>query len=101
MIWSERANACTPHAVNSKGGGRSSGISRRMSANRFLATAPCAIWNVIFVRMANDVHANIDQPFPERRHRRILDRLRRRQRAQEVAEFPGEGMGLKATGDGG
>ncbi len=47
MIWSERANACTPHAVDSKGGGRSSGISRRMSANRFLATAPCAIWNVI------------------------------------------------------
>src|ERR1700719_1450599 len=35
----------TPYAVDVTGGGRSSAISRRMSAKRFLGMATSAIWN--------------------------------------------------------
>ena len=34
--------------------------------------------------VADDLRANLDQLFAQRRHRPVLDRLRRRQRAQEV-----------------
>src|SRR5580704_6215846 len=36
----------TPYAVEVAGGGRSSAISRKMSANRFLGMATSAIWKV-------------------------------------------------------
>lgn len=51
--------------------------------------------------VAHDPCADLDQLFLECRQRPILDRLRLRQRAQEVAEVVGEGMKLKAHGVGG
>jgi hypothetical protein len=47
--------------------------------------------------MADDLRANLDQLFLQARQRPILDGLRRRQRAQEVAEIVGECMKLKAN----
>jgi len=45
--------------------------------------------------VAHDLRANLDQLLLEARQRPIFDRLRRRQRAQEVAEIIGEGMKLE------
>jgi hypothetical protein len=44
MVFSERMTNRTLHAVDVTGGGRSSVISRRMSANKVLGMATSAIW---------------------------------------------------------
>jgi len=49
----------------------------------------------------DDLRADFDQLFLERRQRPFLDRLRRRQRAQEITEVVGERMKLKTRGVGG
>ena len=51
--------------------------------------------------MTDDLRADLDQLLTQRRHRPISDRLRRCQRAQEVAEIVGERMKLEANGIGG
>lgn len=51
--------------------------------------------------MAHDLRADLDQLLPQRRHRPVADRLRRRQRAQEVAEIVGQRVKLKANRVGG
>jgi hypothetical protein len=43
MVYSERMKTRTPYAVDVTGGGRSSAISRRMSANKVLGMATSAI----------------------------------------------------------
>ena len=90
----------TLHAGAGSGGGRSSAISRRMSANR--------LWNGDLghlegdiAAVADDLRADLDQLLLQARQRPIFDRLRRRQRAQEVAEIVGERVKLKANGVGG
>src|SRR5256884_5220907 len=45
--------------------------------------------------VADDLRADLDQLFLQTRQRPILDRLRRRQRAQEIAEIVGERMKLE------
>ena len=52
-------------------------------------------------RMADNLRADLDQLLPQRRHGPVADRLRRRQRAQEVAEIVGECAKLKANRVGG
>jgi hypothetical protein len=71
-----------------------------MSANRAFGTETRHLENDV-AGVSGDLRANPDQLFLERRHRPVLDRLRRRQRAQEVAEVVGEGVKLKARGVGG
>jgi hypothetical protein len=44
MVFSERMTNRTLHAVDVTGGGRSSVISRKISANRILGMATSAIW---------------------------------------------------------
>jgi hypothetical protein len=51
--------------------------------------------------VSDDPRADLDQLFLEGRQRPVLDRHRRRQRAQEVAEVRGEGVKLKVHGVGG
>ena len=51
--------------------------------------------------MTYNLRADLAQLLPRRRHIPVADRLRRRQRAQEVAEFAGECMTLKANRVGG
>src|SRR4029450_11088998 len=45
--------------------------------------------------VAADFRADLDQLFLQTRQRPVLDRLRRRQRAQEIAEVVGERMKLE------
>ena len=52
-------------------------------------------------RMADNLRADLDQLFTQRRHQPVADRLRRRQRAQEVAKVVGERLKLKANRVGG
>jgi hypothetical protein len=52
-------------------------------------------------RVTDNLRANPDQLLPQRRHGPVADRLRRRQRAQEVAEIAGECAKLKANRVGG
>ena len=51
--------------------------------------------------MADDLGADLDQLLLQARQRPVLDRLRRRQRAQEIAEIAGQRMQLKTDGVGG
>jgi hypothetical protein len=51
-------------------------------------------------RMADDLRADLDQLLSQRRHRPVLDRLRRRQVSQEVAEVVGQRVKLKTRGVG-
>jgi len=51
--------------------------------------------------VANDLRADLDELFLQACQRPILDRLRRRQRAQEVAEIVSERVKLKTDGVGG
>jgi hypothetical protein len=51
--------------------------------------------------MTNDLRADLDQLFAQRRHRPILDRFRRRQRAQEVAEIVVQRVKLETNRVGG
>jgi putative transposase len=51
--------------------------------------------------VADDLRADLDQLFLEARQRPVFDRLRRRQRAQEVAEIVRQRMKLKPDGVGG
>jgi hypothetical protein len=51
--------------------------------------------------MADDLRADFDELLFQGRHRPVLDRLRRRQGSQEVAEIIGERMKLKANRVGG
>jgi hypothetical protein len=46
--------------------------------------------------VANDLRADLDQLFLQARQRPILDRLRRRQRAQKITEIVGQRMKLNA-----
>ena len=48
-------------------------------------------------RITDDLRADLDQLFTQRRHRPIPDRLRRRQSAHEVAEVVGQCVKLKAN----
>ena len=50
---------------------------------------------------ADDLRADLDQPFLESRQRAVFDRFRRRQRAQEIPKIVGERMKLEADGVGG
>ena len=52
-------------------------------------------------RMADNLRADFDQLLPQRRHRPVADRLRRRQSAHEVAKVVGERVKLEADGIGG
>ena len=45
--------------------------------------------------VANDLRADLDQLLLQARQRPILDRLRRRQRAQKIAEVVGKRMKLE------
>src|SRR5262250_3445982 len=45
--------------------------------------------------VAHHLRADLDQLVLQTRQRPVLDRLRRRQRAQEIAEVVGEGMKLE------
>ena len=47
--------------------------------------------------VAHDLRADLDQLFLQARQRPVLDRFRRRQRAQEVAEIVGERMKLQGN----
>ena len=51
--------------------------------------------------VADDLRADLDQLLLQARQRPVLDRLGRRQRAQEVAEIVGERMKLEPHGVGG
>ena len=51
--------------------------------------------------VAHDLRANLDQPFLESRQRPVFDRLRRRQRAQEIPEIVSQRMKLEANSVGG
>jgi hypothetical protein len=51
--------------------------------------------------MADDLGADLDQFLLQARQRPVLDRLRRRQRAQEIAEIVGERMKLQTHRVGG
>ena len=51
--------------------------------------------------MADDLGADLDQLLLQARQRPVLDRLRRRQRAQEIAEILGERMTLQTHRVGG
>ncbi len=48
-------------------------------------------------RITDDLRADLEQLFAQRRHRPIPDRLRRRQSAQEVSEVVGQCVKLKAN----
>ena len=50
--------------------------------------------------MTDDLRADLDQLFLERRRRPVPDRLRRRQRTQKIAKVVGERMKLKTHGVG-
>ena len=51
--------------------------------------------------MANDLRADLDEFFLQARPRPILDRLRRRQRAQKITKIVGQRMKLKPNRVGG
>ena len=51
--------------------------------------------------MAHHLRADLDELLLQARQRPVLDRLRRRQRAQEIAEVVGERMKLEPNGIGG
>jgi hypothetical protein len=85
----------THYAVDVIGGGRSSAIMRKMSAKTLRGIATYLERDV--VRVTDHVRADLDRLFAHRRHRPVLDRLRCRQRAQEVAEIVGERVKLKAN----
>ena len=74
------------------GGGRSSAMSRRMSAKRFLGMATSAILEGDVATVTDDLSADLDQLIFEARQRPIFDRLWRPERAEEVAEIVGERM---------
>ena len=97
----ERVTNRTHYAVEVTGGGRSSAISRRMSANRFLVNRDIGHLEGDIAAVADDLRADLDEFLLEARQRPIFDRLGRRQRAQEVAEIIGERMKLKPHGVGG
>ena len=48
--------------------------------------------------MADDLRADLDELLLQTRQRPILDRLRRRQSAQEIAEIVGQRMKLETDG---
>ena len=47
--------------------------------------------------VAHNLRTNLDQPLLQGRHRPVFDRLRRRQRAQEITEIVGERVKLKSN----
>jgi hypothetical protein len=51
--------------------------------------------------MTYDLRADLDEFLLESRHRPVFDQLRRRQRAQEIAEIVSERMKLETDGVGG
>jgi hypothetical protein len=51
--------------------------------------------------MAYDLRTDLDQLFLQARQRPVFDRLRRRQRAQEIPKIVGERMKLETDGVGG
>jgi hypothetical protein len=51
--------------------------------------------------MVHHLRANLDQLFLEARQRPVFDRLRRRQRAKEIAEIVSQRMKLETDGVGG
>src|SRR5271155_2531413 len=81
----------THYPVDVTGGDRNSPINRRMSANRFLGMGP---------QQSGTRHSARDSR-PSRQSCQRPDRLRRGERAWEVAEIVGESMKLKADGVGG
>jgi hypothetical protein len=50
--------------------------------------------------MADDLRADLDQLFLQARQRPLLDRLRRRQRAQKIAEIVGQRKQMETEGVG-
>jgi hypothetical protein len=76
-----------PHTGAGSGGGRSSAISCRISAN--------------VPGMRDDLGADLHEFFPQARQRPLLDRLGQCQRPHEVAEIVGQRMKLKPDGVGG
>ena len=51
--------------------------------------------------MTCDLRADLDEFLLESRHRPVLDRVRRRQRAQEISKIAGQRMKLKSNSVGG
>ena len=74
---------------------------RKMSAKTLRGIANLVHLEPDAARVTDDLRADLDQLFAQRRHRPVLDRLRRRQRAKEVAEIVGERVKLKANHVGG
>src|SRR5262245_15949420 len=70
-------------------------MSRRISWNICRAMATSAIWKINIAAVAHHLRADLDQLVLQTRQRPVLDRLRRRQRAQEIAEVVGERMKLE------
>src|SRR5215510_39118 len=70
-------------------------MSRKISWNICRAMATSAIWKITLAAVAHYLRADLDQLVLQTRQRPVLDRLRRRQRAQEIAEIVGEGMKLE------
>ena len=75
-------------------------MSRRISWNICRGMATSAIWKAIERPWLTNLRADLDRLFLQARQRPVFDRLRRRQRAQEIAEIVGERMKLETHGVG-
>ena len=62
--------------------------------------ATSAIWKSDVAAVADDLRADLDQLLFQAGQRPVLDRLGRRQRAQEVADIVGERVKLETDGIG-
>src|ERR1039458_9839863 len=76
-------------------------MSRKISWNILRGMATSAILESDIAAVAHHLRADLDQLLLQARQRPVLDRFRRRQRAQEVAKVVGERMKLKPHGVGG
>jgi len=69
------------YAVDVTGGGRCSAIIRKISREQIFRNRYLGHLERDAARMADNPRADLDQLHPQRRHRPVADRLRRRQRA--------------------
>lgn len=88
-----RWNSWQPNALHAdagSGGGRSSAIRRRISANSVLGTAPPLPPGRRHGAMTDDFRADLDRPVLQTGQRPVVDRLGFRKRARKVAEIADE-----------
>src|SRR5262249_57049774 len=88
-------NHRTSHASAVGGCGRSSAMSRKISWNVLPCDGDLGHLEDNIAAVAHYLRADLDQLVLQGRQRPVLDRLRRRQRAQEIAEVVGECMKLE------